>query len=151
MGCCVVDGDLVERIASRLGGISLSMGLDDEDEALLWDYVAECFSKKVPVDGVVKRVLQEQRQTDPVLYEATVAYQSAVRRWKIGSKRRVIKLNLLSGGSLGQAYSDVMRAVDPQIAQREKIESGSASFSARRKTVSVMLNPIADLVDLISE
>lgn len=59
---------LSEAMAVRLAELSLSMGLDDTDEDLLWKYVAT-LGKDARLASPIAQVLDQKAEFDPVLVE----------------------------------------------------------------------------------
>ncbi len=69
--------NLCEKFVLRLASLSSAMGLDDEDEALLWEYVALAHMDGEDIAEQVASVLLEQAVLNPILvtrcsYRATI-------------------------------------------------------------------------------
>lgn len=123
------------EMASRLARISLSMGLDDEDEELFWRVLASGYLNhgSIPLD--VAKVLSEQSLRSPLLYNLSV--EIVLGKGRFLSRRK--KMNVV-----------VLR--DEGFIPVAEAQRLALSFTASKvKKVSVKVTPLKRLNEIILE
>lgn len=85
------DKAIVLKAIVRIAELSLSMGLDECDERLLWDYAASCITKGTAMPTLVLKVLGEQAQLDPYFIERVCVYAVMDNKFVIKPKKRFFR------------------------------------------------------------
>lgn len=83
--------DLRRDMAVRLASISSAMGLDDQDEELLWRYVAE-LEPRQKLDPVIAGLLTNQAEMQPLLVTSCIWKASIPERFYKARQKKLAKL-----------------------------------------------------------
>jgi hypothetical protein len=86
-----VSTDLRRDLALRLASISKAMGLDDQDEELLWRYVAE-LEPGQKLDSVIAGLLSNQAEMQPLVVTSCTWKASIPERFYKARQKKMAKL-----------------------------------------------------------
>lgn len=112
--------DLRRDMALRLASISNAMGLDDQDEELLWRYVAE-LKPGQKLDSVIAGTLSNQAEMQPLLVTSCKWKASIPERFYKARQKKLAKLgfHLRSEGEIHLQQPAFVRDLDVHRADLE--------------------------------